>query len=312
MGWLKFSVVIFAFIATSCVKERCCSCESPSGKESSMLMVSFGCEFEAIKATKSESHPLPHGIKTTIYAYSSGEDPLSRSPYPGTPVTAVSDRSGGLAITDQELLFLPYGEYDFYSVSANCSTMRGVSFTEGLSTPLNNGDDYLWAGRKEVEIKSNTQLILRFRHSQALISITISKGEQADSIGIIRALLYPPQKGGRMRLSTGEIGAAQSTEKQGVSLIRHSDPERVVLNYIILPLAEGIPLMVELETDIFYWGGKVINESRVGTLPMPKGGYRAGYRYNYKASVADKELIFNAATVNEWVYEAPFNIEIRE
>lgn len=313
MRCFKISFAIIAIIAVSapsCVKESCCNCDNQAFDESSLLMVSFGCEFESELITRSEQSSFPEGVMTKIYAYSSGEDPSNRSPYPGTPVRAISDSSGKLSIADNHFLFLPYGEYDFYSASANCSTMRGLSFKDGLSARLENGTDYLWATGKEVAVKSNTELILRFRHSMALISINIIKGEDIDSIIIRKALLYPPVNGGRMRLSNGEISSSESTLNYGESFTLQGNRERVNLSYISLPLLEGIAIRVQFEIDLFYQGERSLRKLFNATLPSPRGGFRGGYRYSYKATASENEMLFNMATVNEWIYEAPVNIDI--
>lgn len=300
--------LLMAPLHLSCIKERCCGCDSRSAKDSSALLVSFSGDYKRGEETKGNSSTFGAGIMTSIFAFSSGENPAVYPSFPGTPIIAVSDIFGNLSSNCSKYLFVPAGVYDFYSVSANSNTLMGIEIERGLSAPLNNGVDYLWSSGTDTKVNTNTNVSLIFSHCAARIVVTFIEGEGVKDLIIKKVSINAPEEGARMVLSTGEISPAVAVDS--VSIPMKINNRRA--QEIILPLKSGVSIPFEVEVEASLSGKSVDCQIYKGVIPSPQGGFMAGNAYHFTARVNSTLIAFFGAVTVEWEDKSITNIEVYE
>jgi hypothetical protein len=307
-GKLIWIALLFAPLHLCCIKERCCGCDSHSVKETTSLLVSFNGDYERGVVAKSSSSAFPAGIMTSIFAFSSGENPAVYPSFPGTPIIAVSDIYGNLSVSSSKYLFVPAGIYDFYSVSANSKSLMGIEIERGISAPLKNGVDYLWSSGRETKVKTNTNVSLVFSHRAARVVVTFIEGDGVRDVLVKNASIYATKEGARMVLSTGEIPPAGKVNSISMPMkVNNRSAEE-----IILPLQNGIPIPFEVEIEASLSG--IIVDSKIyrGLIPSPQGGFMGGNAYHFTAKVNSTSITFFAAVTVEWEDKSITNLDIYE
>ncbi len=307
-GKLFWIALFFTSLHLSCIKERCCGCDSRSAKDSTALLVSFRGDYETGEETKGSSSAFGAGIMTSIFAFSSGENPAVYPSFPGTPIIAVSDIFGNLSISSSKYLFVPAGVYDFYSVSANSSSLMGIEIERGVSAPLKNGVDYLWSSGRGTKVNTNTNVYLIFSHRAARVVVTFTEGEGVRDLIIKRVSINAPQEGARMALSTGEISLAERVDIVSIPMKVYNRSAQE----IILPLKSGISIPFEVEIKASLSGKSVDSQINRGVIPSPKGGFMAGNSYHFTARVSSTSVVFFGAVTVEWEDKSLTNIELYE
>jgi len=305
IGYLWITLLL-APLHLSCIKERCCGCNTKSLNDSTSLLISFSSEYKKGSETKSSSTSFPAGIMTSIFAFSSGENPAVYPAFPGTPLTAVSDMFGNLFINSNKYLFVPAGVYDFYSVSANSWSLMGIEVDRGLSGPLVNGVDYLWSSGRETKVKTNTNVSLVFFHKAARVTITFVEGEGVRDLLIKKLYINAPKEGARMLLSTGEISPALEVDSLSTPMII----KKKSAEQILLPLIGGISIPFEVEIEASILGNLVYSQVYKGVIPSPEKGFEAGNAYHFTARVNSTSITFFGAITVEWEEKFITNIDI--
>lgn len=302
-----FSVfTLCAFLMTSCIKERCKSCNQTP--DLSLKCVTFTGDYFVLNQTKTETKPFPSGIQASIITFNAGDNPIIKSTYPGTPIGATSQANGNLVLNGGVNLFMPNGVYDFYSVSTNTSSAPAIIFTNGISGNLSNGTDYLWASNKNMIIAANTFVPLQFSHRSAAISLSIVAGEGLSSLEVKNILISQSKEGSEMNLSSGVIHAANSISaiKAAMNLTSNTG------TFIMLPIKSGVPLPVELYVDAVFGGKPVTNKKYSATIPSPSGGFESGTLYKFTASIEAKGVTFINSTLEDWDDQSFVNITLTE
>lgn len=306
-GLMVFSVGALP-IFTSCIKERCAGCGAAPQYDSAGLMVSFSYNYDYVSGFTKSTGSMDEGIRASVFAFSSGDNPERYPSFPGTPVVAVSDNFGNLTLRKGEYLFVPEGFYDFYSISENRAGELGIKIASGVSSPLVNGTDYLWASFKNSYIAVNTNICFIFRHCSAQIKIDFTEGDGVSDLHLLRVALAPAAKGGRMILSSGIISSADRVEDVFQEMLLSGSSAQ----FTMLPLKSGTEIPVEVDLRAKFDGVNPEFRKCKVLIPSPAGGFRGGSSYNFKAVVYAGGLELGEAVVLDWNIESTVNINMTD
>ncbi len=273
----------------------CISRETYTSNES----VSFLARYNHLP-TKATIFPV--GNKVKIFAYKAGDSPSTANMTPGTPLEATS--TGGGVLNPSNPLYLPKGSYDFYSVSKNSSNAEGISFTSGVSEPLNNGTDYLWA--KHASVNEGGVVTFNYFHKATAIEIEIKEGSGVSSVTVNYIKITPskPQAQTVMELSTGEITPSTATDV--LSIMNHSGNKGSI---IMLPL---ITKNIDIEISINALIGGVSVENKIYTATLPSQAYSGGTLYTISLSVTATSLTFSGTQIEDWTTQSISGITLTE
>jgi len=282
------------------------SCNCSPLQVDSMRFVSFCGTYSLTMSTKSSSI-IPLGIEALILAYEAGDNPITKSTYPGTPIQATSDTNGTLVLNNGGGLLMPAGNYDFYSVSSNSALSSEITFNKGVSNRLSNGIDYLWASKTNTSVASNTNVTLEFEHKATAIALEIVAGYGVETLSVKSIKIGRSNDGASLHISSGFIPVASdiSGEMYEMSLYYNKGIS------IMLPLAEGIQIPIEVVADV-RCGNNIISNIYKASIPSQAGGYQSGTIYLFKASIDVNSISFNNALLNEWNEESLETIFINE
>jgi len=276
--------------------------------EKSLKCITFSGDYSLLKNTKSGTKQFPSGIQTSIVTYNAGDNPISKGSYPGTPIGATSEANGNLVLNGGAYLFIPNGIYDFYAVSTNTSSIPSMSFTNGISSGLLNGTDYLWASNKNLTIMANTFVPLRFLHRSSAITISIVAGEGVSNLLVKNILIAQSQEGAAMSLSSGIIPAANKLSPTMAFMNVFSNTG----TFIMLPIKSGISIPFEVYADSVFGEKAVLNKRFTATIPAPDGGFESGIIYKFTASMESFGVIFLKSSLEDWDEENLMNISLTE
>ncbi len=158
------------------------------------------------QAQTKASSVFASGNTAIIYAFASGGIAANIG---GTPLNATASGSGLLSPTST--MFLPKGNYDLYSVSANSSSAPNICFTGGVSGDLANSVDYLWAGNKNTAVNNGANVTFAYKHIACQMQIRIVANPRVSGLVVNSVKFsYPITYGAKMNLSTGSISSSGS------------------------------------------------------------------------------------------------------
>lgn len=263
-------------------------------------MVNFRGEVPFTKAPV----PFKQGVVVSIFGYLHKENPLQKQSWPGTPFIAVSGSYGQFSPVAQEKLIVPGGVYDFYAISANSPDNESPVFSKGVSAPLCNGKDYLYAKHTGVIVDDDLLVPLVFNHLCATIELKITSDPPSMIHEISVVSLTPPQEGGSLVLSTGKITPA--TRSLDVFLPMEYVKGRAKM--IILPTTDQPKIKIRIVTGE---GGNSISNYKEGVIPTPNGGYSSGKRYIYMVLLTYDNIRFTGSSIEDWKHEPINNIELK-
>lgn len=297
-------LLLLSLPVMSCIDEDECDC---CGNESEKLKsVSFKGVINSDNSVKS-SMTIPSGIRAVIIAYESGDNPASKSCYPATPLTVVSDQNGNLLIENEIPLLMPVGSYDFYAISLNSDNQEKFGLEAGKLRGLINGTDYLWTTKKEMVINNSTNVTFDFRHKAVAIELDFFAGNGIDSFSVTNVMAAMSIEGGELLLSSGEItpSVALSSEMEKVKVSKNR------CRWIMLPLSgvSELPLIIEV---FLRTGDRDELKRFVSSLPIENRNYKAGTLYRYLINIEAESLSLGNATVSEWAGVCLDNIIVRE
>jgi len=296
----QFLFFMIAALLTSCGNLECDICDE---KQTTGYCVTFNGSVGI--QTKSGSY-FSEGIKGLVYAYGSGDNPRSSKSYPGTPIVTISDDGGNLF--NETNLFMPKGEYDFYSISENKTNVPTIQFTDGISGSLRNGIDYMWAKKSE-NIVQNTAVAFLFEHKAACISINVKEGTGVTGITLKSIkIALPDSTLSVMTLGTGEIVKSKSISSQ----LKEITISGLSSSAVILPLEESINLPFEIIADIKIGTEIFTSRKYTGVLKSPATGFSGGTIYKYSATVNASSISFTNAVIEDWKQIDIGNTEISE
>ncbi len=297
-----------SMVSNSCIKERCAGCGESYDSLSSRLLITFSGNYENGFLKTRSNNKIREGIRAAIFTYSSGDNPLHYPSFPGTPVVTTSDEWGNLCLAKGEYLFVPEGIYDFYAISRNSDSLSGITVSKGFSSPLENSIDYLWSSFKESYIEVNTNIVFNFNHCSSRLIIEFIGSEFVKDAQIVSAAINPPERGGRMLLSSGEISKASCIESEMIDMSLNG----LSAGIIILPLAQGVNIPVEINVIAKFDGINPELRKCKGVVPAPENGFEGGKSYLFKAKIYEQELLFHQASVLDWADEPAVNLTIAD
>ncbi len=278
------SVAIFA-VALSCSKES--AQESPFADRE----IQFYASYQQELSTKSTTL-FTTGNRAQIFAYSSTHDPAGSSCIEGTPLIAVATQGGKLEPGSP--LYLPKGLYDFYSISFNNSSVPSLNLSSGVSQPLSNGIDYLWASSKSIPEGGSVQFA--YSHRAVKLTIEIEEGDGVENLQVATIKITPPLATATttMELKSGNIVSSQALNNEKVSLEHYNN----AANYIMLPIT-GAKLALEVSASLKI--GEVEVESKLYEVEVPQRDYLSGTHYKLTFIAGANALEFIGSTVADWV-----------
>ncbi len=277
-----------------------CSC-SKEERGTRVRETKFYASYNTNYTTKGENE-FPQGNKAFVYCYNSGSLPTYSIPVAGTPKEAVAGVSGNL--TTAGSVILPKGLYDFYAVSLNNTSTPEITFSSGLSQPLVNGKDYLWA--KQSSVSEGSVVSFSFSHRAVGVELRINAGEGVDDINITSVKITPPLPGVNsvMDLQTGVIG--MSTIKGSLTPVSLSGGKYF---YIMLP-AESLSMDVEVSLNAVIGGTAVTGRRYRATIPQQM--YSGGILYAVNLTVNANTMSFNGSVIQDWTTQTIGDIILTE
>lgn len=253
--------------------------------------ISFNAVMESMNLTKS-IFTFPQGRYATVFVFNEGTSPN------GIPLANANytTKSSGILSPVATPIYLSNGEYNFYSVATNSTTNKTPTFTNGVSSSLSNGVDYLWWSTPRFAVSASTANInIVYSHSctQVVIKMTAGNGVTINSIDSAR--ITPPVPSSTMDLATGQIPSATQISTTGYMNMGISQD---VCQATMLPLKTSSPL-----TAVFKI--KINNEAAPRTfqvnIPVPGDALLPGDSYLFSAVVNSTTITFPKVSVIGWV-----------
>lgn len=255
-------------------------------------LVKFHATLESLNMTRSMS-PIAANTRVTIFAYH-GQTDNAASTAPMARGSYVAQQAGMLSGVSNYNMYLSNGLFDFYAVSAN-STDRPPVFTNGVSSALQNGVDYLWWGCANYEINSpQVSVPIVFNHSATQVVFEIAAGSGIALQQVVSATITPPQTGATMDLTTGIITPATEYGTVPASMGING----LTLQYTMLPLQTTSPMTLDMSLNLNY--DPTPHQYSV-QVPIPDGGLQAGNSYLFRAIIDADTVTFPSVEVTDWV-----------
>lgn len=305
-NYLNIKVLLVLLLVTtliSCVEERF-SLDCKKSNYTEQHKVSFMGNYAATKSASA----IAAGVVCSIFTYYTGENPLTKMSHPETPITAVSNLSGELISSNNSKLYLAPNSYDFYAISANYSSLIGLTFKMGQSNRLKNGVDYLWSQKKEIAIYNQTQVTFNFKHLSSLIIVQVNPLIKSQKIELTLVKIGVPDSLQTITLASGKINPCSkiTTPKEKMKI----DENRA--SYIVLPIQKGSEIPIELNLTLSSSENIKTENKYLFSLPSPPNGFEGGTQYKYRVKVGSNKIVFENTSVEPWKREEVNNIHLSE
>lgn len=285
---------IFLFLAGCAKNEIIIYGSSPndtsSGNENhnGNVLVSFSATLENRAVTRAMS-PMAKNRISQVYAYETTD---SRLKAPFTEGLYTTSSVGMLTGLQGYKMYLTDGNYNMYAFSCNSST-NPPAVTNGITTPLKNGVDYLWWENLEQDIAtSQLHIPIVYQHAAVQVVIDVSAGDGLKLDSLVSATIQPPTPGGILSLQTGIIEPADTydTTSFGMGI------NKFIAQAIVLPTIATTPMPLTL--TVFANGEKV---PRVYTAYIPVAGKLAGgFSYVFSVIVDENTISFSEVSIENW------------
>nr|WP_129734138.1 fimbrillin family protein [Parabacteroides goldsteinii] len=310
---LLLSILLVLLTASGCTSDELQ--EKPQTNEKGEYAVHFSGNMDMI-LTKANS-TVAKGVKATISAYTKDADVTSKTAIVSKGYT-VGSTAGTFEGDASYVMYLPKGDYDFYAVSTNSAT-AAPTFTNGVSSVLENGVDYIYAKTASQSVgNAEKNITLEFSRKAVQIYIDIKSDETSLKLtawqsGNDAATITPPVATGcTMALTDGAITAATSVNTTGANMTKATVTNNATsTSYIMLPLtANGSAsreLTVTFKVTVQIGGRTAEDKTYTATLTAPNitdnnSGYAflSGKKYTYTATLKANKITFTGATVADW------------
>ncbi len=256
-------------------------------------LITFHASVESLNiATKSMS-PISAGTKVMVYAYhGSTSDAVSTSAVARGSYTA--QQTGTLTGDSGYKMSVSNGTFDFYAVSTNTSATPPV-FSNGVSSALSNGVDYLWWNIDNYDIAAaQVSVPIVFNHSATQISFEIESGTGIYVQDIVSATITASKPGATMDLSDGIIPPATEYDATPAAMGING----LKLQYTMLPLKTDQPMHLVLNLHL---NGEPDVKKYEVDVPVPDGELAAGNSYRFSAVINADNVTFPQVGVTDWV-----------
>jgi len=221
-----------------------------------------------------------------IYAFRAND---ASSPLGHTPVTANATSYGELIATHP--VYLQNGNYDFYSVSVNNSSIPSLIFNNGITNGLANGQDYLWASNEDCYVYSGKIVAFNYRHLACQIKISVLAGSNISSLAInYIKFTFPSTSGRTFNLSTGIISSSGSLSD--LSIVPGSGMTRI---FLTLPCT--IPTQIEVNLNAAIDGEYTFGKSYYANLDYVLSG---GYSYDITLTLCTDNTFNITSNISAW------------
>lgn len=260
-----------------------------SSSSSQPNLISFHASVESRNMTRSLS-PMQKGVANLLFAFKSPYESLDEPTEEGLYVTSSVGIMTG--VRDYKM-YLPNGVYTFYAVSNNAYSTP-AQFTDGVSHPLVNGVDYLWANNKLQDVTSQqVNIPIIYLHSATQVVFEISAGPSLKLNKLVSATITPSKPGGTMTLINGDI--TPTTEYATV-------PASMGINgfltqYIMLPLQTSTPMQLVLNVLV---NAEAAPRTYNVAVPVPNGKLVGGNSYLFSAILDESSVTFSDVNIVNW------------
>ena len=288
-----YSIIILLLVSTSCQKENLNKLQKEE--------IKFYASYSGDNQTKATSTFAP-GNKVTIMGYSSGANTASASTVACTPIDATCGSSG--LLTPASPIYLPKGNYDFYSVSLNNSSTPEITFSSGISGQLTNGVDYLWA--KCINIANGGNVSFVYFHKAVGIEINITPGTGISNLIVTSINFTPtaPSSISKMTLSDGSIVSANSVGSLTAMSLNSNKGK-----YIMLPV-NAVNLNVEVIINATIGGTPVTGKKYTATIPAQN--YLSGSYYMVNFTISSSAMQFTGTLIEDWTTQNISGVTLSE
>ena len=252
-------------------------------------LVSFNASVESRNMTRALT-PMQKGVANLLFAFKSPIETLDDPTEEGLYVTSSVGIMTG--VSDYKM-YLPSGVYTFYAVSNNAYSTP-VQFTDGISHPLTNGVDYLWANNKLQDINArqvNIPIIYLHSATQVVFDITSDPSLKLDKL--VSATITPTKPGETMQLFNGYITPATSYSPTPANM----GINKFLAQYIMLPLETNEPMKLVLNVLV---NGETTPRVYSVDVPVPDGELKGGDSYVFSAILGESSISFADVSIARW------------
>ncbi len=309
---LLLSIPLALLAVTGCTSDELQ--EKPQTNEKGEYAVHFSGNMD-MTLTKAGTTDVATGVKATISAYTKDDDVISKTAIVSKGYT-VGITAGAFVGDESYVMYLPKGDYDFYSVSTNSAT-AAPTFISGVSTVLANGVDYLWATSANFNVPTNTnkEVTLAFQRKAVKIIINVVSGDGVELTGWKataatdndNATITPPDPSTtvKMALANGTITPATglTTAENMKTVAVDASAHTATASYIMLPLGSGQNPIVTLNVKVKIGGRDEADKQYTATLTAPSStssAFQSGNQYTYTATLKANKIELTGATVANW------------
>lgn len=307
---LLLSIPLALLAASGCTSDELQ--EKPQTNEKGEYAVHFNGNMD-MTLTKANTTEVVKDVKATISAYTKNADVTSATAIVSNGYT-VGDTPGTFVGDESFVMYLPKGDYDFYAVSTNSATTV-PTFTNGVSTVLANGVDYIWATSTNFNVPTNTNKVVTLDFHRKAVKIIINV-ESGDGVELTawkataatdndNATITPPDPSTtvKMNLADGVITSATTLTAAVNMATTAVVSKKATASYIMLPLGSGQNPTVTLNVKVKIGGRDEADKQYTATLTAPastSSAFTSGNQYTYTATLKANKIEFTGATVANW------------
>lgn len=243
---------------------------------------------------------IPVGAKAHVWAYEKNAVIASAAAKVAAKEYTVTT-AGKLTAATQ--MYLPKGDYDFYSVGLFDGTGAVPAVTNGVAATLANATDYILAA-KQTGTMANAALNIPFTyaHAASKVQITVTADATSATVNSISGVTITPSDPAGVSLSLGgdTPGISQATAvttAAGMNVVTANS----VFDCIMLPLAAGKDVTFVITANVTLTGQPAADMTFTGKITTPAGGFKGGEKYAYTAKVQASGITFETVKVTDWV-----------
>lgn len=264
------------------------SSDNGNTQENAGALVSFSASLENRAITRAMS-PMSKGVLCQILAFKTEDNKLATPLADGQYVTS---SIGKLTGVKGYKMYLPDGVYNMYALSNN-SSVTPPAISNGMTSPLQNGVDYLWWENIEQDITtSQIQVPIVFKHVAAQVVIDISAGESMRVDSLVSASILPSAPGGTLDLQFGIISPATTYTTTPFKMGRNG----LRAQAIVLPINTTSPMTLNLELMV---NGESASRNYTAGIPVP-GKLAGGFSYVFSAIINGNSISFPEVSIKDW------------
>lgn len=258
---------------------------------------------------------IPVGAKANIWAYAKNADITSATAKVAAKQYEVAAGGAGtLTPSPAGPMYLPKGDYDFYSVGTFNGTGTIPAVTNGVASALVNATDYILAG-KQTGTMANATLNIPFTytHAASMVKITVTADAASTVINSISKVTITPSDPTGVTLNLGGLTPGIS-QAAAVTTAADMNVETAnsVFTYIMLPLAASKDVTFIISANVTLAGQSAADMTFTGKITTPAGGFKGANRYAYTATVKGSDITFGTVKVTDWVETASGNIDTEQ